>query len=293
MSNLVSILIPVYNSEKWLKECLDSIINQTYKNLEIILVDDGSTDNSLKILKEYEKNDKRIRIFEEEHKGIVEALNKGLENCNGKYIARMDSDDISLPQRIEKQVEYMENNFDCVVLGTNYSLIDEDSMDIKRPTNSFQNDLDLRTCLFFFSPFLHPSIMLRNDILRTNNLKYLKELEYLEDRLLYVQLSRLGKLHNLKEKLVKYRIVSTSITRTVHKNISKELLLKRKLLVEKIYKTLNIELTLEEKILLVSINLNGKISKEVLKTFYEKIKSSSIELNEELLLDIIERIKVG
>ncbi|SVC41049.1 uncharacterized protein METZ01_LOCUS293903, partial [marine metagenome] len=108
---LITVLMPVYNGAKYLNEAIDSILNQTFQNFEFIIIDDGSTDDSVKIIKSYDDN--RIRLVENRNNlGQSETLNKGLSLTRGKYIARMDQDDISMPERLKKQFEFMENNSD-------------------------------------------------------------------------------------------------------------------------------------------------------------------------------------
>ena len=104
---LISIIVPVYNVEKYLKKCLDSILSQTYKNFEVIIVNDGSPDNSQKIIDEYKKKDKRIIVLEKENGGLSSARNYGIEHANGKYISFVDADDY-----IEK--DYVEKLYDCI-----------------------------------------------------------------------------------------------------------------------------------------------------------------------------------
>ena len=121
---LVTIFMAVYNVENFIKDSLESILNQTYKNFEFLIVNDASTDHSSEILQLYEKKDKRIRVIHNKHNmGIPYTRNIGLKEANGKYIAIMDADDIALPFRIEKQVLFMENNPEIDVLGTDYEVI--------------------------------------------------------------------------------------------------------------------------------------------------------------------------
>ena len=108
---LVSVIIPCYNAEKYVEEAVRSIMTQTYKNIEILVTEDCSTDNTLKILKNLEKEDSRIKVIQnKKNLKIVKSLNNMINIAQGKYIARMDADDISLPERIEKQVRFMEEN---------------------------------------------------------------------------------------------------------------------------------------------------------------------------------------
>ena len=123
---LVSVIIPCYNAEKYVESSIRSIMSQTYRNLEIIITDDCSTDGTFEILQKLVKEDSRIKLYKNEiNLKIVKTLNNMIEVSLGKYIARMDADDISLPKRIEKQVAFLEQNTDISFLGTNAVLIDE------------------------------------------------------------------------------------------------------------------------------------------------------------------------
>ncbi|MFW6383201.1 MAG: glycosyltransferase family 2 protein, partial [Nanoarchaeota archaeon] len=121
----VSVLMPAYNSQDYISDAIESILSQTYTDFEFVIIDDCSTDDTWKIIKKYAKNDKRIKAFKNvKNSGVTVSLNNGLEKCSGDYIARMDSDDVSLPKRLEKQVEVLENG-KADVVGTNIYFIDE------------------------------------------------------------------------------------------------------------------------------------------------------------------------
>lgn len=124
---LVSVNMPCYNCSKYIKQSIDSILNQTYTNFELIIIDDGSTDNSVEVIKEF--SDKRIKLFENiTNQGIVYSRNRAVENSKGKYIAILDSDDIAYPTRIEKQLNFMESNPDFAMTGTWFDIIDENGI---------------------------------------------------------------------------------------------------------------------------------------------------------------------
>ena len=117
MNPLVTVLMPVYNGEKYLKEAIESILNQTFKDFEFLIINDGSTDNSVKIIQSF--NDLRIRLIHNESNiGLIKTLNKGLKLSNGKYIARMDCDDVSLPKRLSVQINFMEKHPEIGVCGS-------------------------------------------------------------------------------------------------------------------------------------------------------------------------------
>ncbi len=115
-SPIISVVMSVYNGDKYLREEIESILNQTFKDFEFIIVNDGSTDKSLEIIKSY--NDPRIVIIDQENTGLAKALNNGINIAKGRYIARMDQDDISNPERFEKQIEFLENLSEYVAIGS-------------------------------------------------------------------------------------------------------------------------------------------------------------------------------
>lgn len=170
----------VYNSEDYLKKAIDSILGQTYANLEFIIIDDASTDRSLDIVKSY--NDKRILLIKNEvNIGLAASLNKGIEIARGKYIARMDSDDISQSNRIYEQVKYLENNPDILCYGSWARYFGDNmprSLKIKhflRLYDTFRVPLkyeDIKASLLFWIPFVHPTVMFNSALLRQNNLVY-------------------------------------------------------------------------------------------------------------------------
>lgn len=111
----ISILLPVFNAERYLREAIKSLLNQTYDNFELLIVDDGSTDNSMKIASEF--GDSRIRLLPKKHSGLIETLNYGLEHARGQWIARMDADDAALPDRFDIQMKYILSHNDAVAVG--------------------------------------------------------------------------------------------------------------------------------------------------------------------------------
>lgn len=211
-SPLVSVIMPVYNSERYLKEAIESILNQTFQDFEFLIFDDGSTDNSKEIIKEYvDKDDRIVPFFSEINCGYVVHLNKGIELAKGEFIARMDSDDISLPTRFEKQIDFLKKNPHIGVLGSSTILINEDGKEI----GAFKKETDyqlLHFLSYFMNPISHPTVMFRKEIVF-----YLKgyRLEYMpaEDYNLWVRALKHTKVASLKESLLTYRVHSKSISK--------------------------------------------------------------------------------
>ena len=159
---LVSINMPVFNGAKYIKESIQSVLNQTFSNFELIVVDDGSTDESAEIVRSF--SDKRIRFIENEtNKGIAFTRNFAAENSLGKYIAIFDCDDIMLPEKLQKQVDFLEQNPDFAMVGSSIEMIDKDSNFIKKHIYKLPPKL-LKTQLFFDNYFAQSSMLIRQEV---------------------------------------------------------------------------------------------------------------------------------
>lgn len=204
-SPAVSIVMGVYNDERFLAEAIESILSQTFGNFEFIICDDGSSDKSLDIIKYYQSKDDRIVLLQNSiNLGLAASLNRCIEYSKGKYIARMDSDDRSLRDRLEKQFNYLENNSDVAVVGTQAYFIDQSGKRFKKFNRSgelaFQDVVKQNN-------LIHPSTMIRKAVLievsgySVNNLT-----KRAEDYDLWCKISEKGyRLNNLKERLFEYR----------------------------------------------------------------------------------------
>jgi len=201
-SPIVSIVIPVHNGEKYIKESIDSCSEQTYKNIEIIVVDDKSEDNTLNILKDYGNRITTVPV--EKQNGLGNVINIGIRKSKGKYIARMDADDIMYPTRIEKQVEYLESHPNCVAVGGQIDIIDENG-NITGHREYAIEDKDIKKNLFLFQPFAHPAVTLRRSALEEIGL-YPENMWKVEDVKLFLILSTKGEFHNLEDTVLKYRM---------------------------------------------------------------------------------------
>lgn len=210
---LVSVIMSVYNAEKFLHSAIESITNQTFTDFEFIIVEDCSTDKTLEILKEFKEKDNRIKIIQKEKnegpKGFIKNLNVGLNMAQGKYIARMDADDISLPERFQKQVTFLENNPEIFMVGAQIDFINEKNEIIGEKAGALEHEEIVKKMTSQIQLF-HPVIMFRNH----QNIKYREKFLYCEDYDLYLNLITQGKkLANLNEKLLNYRILANSISR--------------------------------------------------------------------------------
>ena len=216
----VSIVLPVFNAEAYIGESIVSLINQTFKNFELIIIDDASTDGSLAAI--YKFSDPRIKIIEnEKNLGIVGALNRGIEAATGKYIARMDADDICYPDRLKIQIEYLEENHDIGLVG---SWINGFGVSIRSYIHKYPiSHEDIEACMLFQNPIAHPTVVIRREILVSNQLRYSNEFPYVEDWELFSRVIQLTKFHNIPRPLLKYRIhpSSSSQHHTISQNKSR------------------------------------------------------------------------
>ena len=202
---LLSVLMPVYNAENYLAAAVESILNQSYNNFEFIIINDGSTDKSLEILQNYSKKDKRIKLTSRENKGLVHTLNEGLALIHTPFVARMDADDISLPTRFEKQMQFLSKNTDCLLLGTRVIIIDTDGDEICEMGDCFSHsDIDQGLLGKKGQLVYHPSVIFRKSILDQLG-GYRNKYPQVEDLDLFLRISELGKIENLREPLLKYR----------------------------------------------------------------------------------------
>ena len=203
---MVSVLIPVFNGVFLrIKEALDSIKNQSYKNLECILVDDSNDASISNLLKSYCNEDSRF-FYEGRYQkdGLGSALNYGLNKCKGKYIARMDADDICVVDRIKNQVNYLESNSDIFIVGSNMAIIDEESNIYATKKYSLDHDSIMRH-FSYQNAIGHPSVMFRKKIVDSGEL-YRKDFRYCEDLEFWLRLLKKGYLFaNLNQALVLYR----------------------------------------------------------------------------------------
>ena len=197
--NKISVIMPVYNTpEEWLRESIESILNQTYKDFEFLIIDDGSTNNVPNILAEYAEKDSRIKIILGEHKGISNALNKGLDLSNGDFIARMDGDDISLPNRFERQIEFLNNNSEISICGTGIKFFPNEK-------NSYYPDKIGIVELLNFCCIAHPTVMMRKKDLLKYNLKYDESFKSSEDYELWSRAIKYVNIANISDVLLHYR----------------------------------------------------------------------------------------
>jgi glycosyltransferase involved in cell wall biosynthesis len=224
MSNpAISVVLSVYNGERFLRLAVDSILNQTFSDFEFIIIDDCSNDSSAAVLNRYD--DARIvRLTNESNLGLTHSLNRGLAAAHGTYIARMDADDVSLPQRFQRQIEYMEQHPDIGVLGTNAVYIDGENRVLydgqplyrQLPTPEY-----MPWALLWYNPLAHPTVMIRREVLLKHKLSYDTQFYASQDYDLWTRMAHFTQLAALPDVCLHYRILDTSISRSqTHKQLA-------------------------------------------------------------------------
>lgn len=205
----VTVLMPVYNGEKYVRHAIESILGQTYDDFEFVIVDDGSTDRTIAIVRSFD--DPRIVLLSNEaNLGIVESLNRGIRIAQGTYICRMDADDIAMPNRVERQVRYLEEHPEVAAVGSNTLLVDEQGCEIGQEDYPHLPQ-EVHKTILTHNPFAHATMMVRRSILE-NCGTYDKRFLYNEDYDLWLRIASRSLMANLREPLVKRRLHSESIS---------------------------------------------------------------------------------
>ncbi len=211
----LSVLMPVYNAERFLQEAIESVLGQTFKDFELIIINDGSTDNSQAIIDKYQAQDNRIRAYQQENKGLIATLNKGLKLAKADYVARIDADDACYPERLQVQYDYMLDNDDLILCGSFYDVIDDGSRFIEqvRPPTS---DEACRKSLMQGNIFIHSSVIYKKEVVLQIG-GYRSAFKYAEDYDLWLRLIEVGKVGNIAQFLVQRRWHSTNTSITHRK----------------------------------------------------------------------------
>ena len=209
MNPKVNIIMSVYNGDKYLREAIDSILNQTFTDFEFIIINDGSTDQTKEILESY--TDPRIRLFHQENMGLTKSLNKGLRLAEGEYISRQDADDISEPERIEQEVKFLDDNPQVALVGTHVSFIDKQGKEFDgwKPPCGHE---EIRKKLMKGNCFCHGSVMIRRECLSAIGV-YREVFKHTQDYDLWLRLSERYKVANLNKVLYRFRRHPKAISR--------------------------------------------------------------------------------
>ena len=208
----ISVIMPVYNVDKYIVTAIQSILCQTFENFGLIIIDDASQDRTNDLIKQF--HDSRIINFQNGiNMGIANTLNKGINIARGKFIARMDGDDISKPNRLEKQLDFIKSNPNLIICGTHMDLINKDGNFIKMQKKQIGTE-NVRLALFFgHTSMAHPSIIIKKEMLNAFCLRYDSAFYYAEDYDLYCRATQYSLMNNLDESLIQYRIHDESVSK--------------------------------------------------------------------------------
>jgi glycosyltransferase involved in cell wall biosynthesis len=200
----VSVVLPVWNGERFLAEAIDSVIRQTFVSYELLVVDDGSTDTTRAIALEHAGRDARIIVIDRDHEGIAHALNAGIEAARGCYVARMDADDVALPSRLQKQIAFLDAHPQCVAVGSDLEMMDEEGEGLGAGRFPTRHSAIADALMSGSGSLAHPTVVMRRDAVRAVG-GYRHDSFPSEDVDLWMRLSEIGELANIPEQLLRHR----------------------------------------------------------------------------------------
>lgn len=200
----ISVVVPCYNGEKWIDQAVQSVLKQTLKSLEVILIDDGSRDGTLSRLRQWAALDSRVRVIAKSNTGLADTLNQGIASCRARWIARLDADDLAHPQRLERQWQYLAGHPDTVLLGTGFVETDGEGLPLRTHTYPSQHGSLVARLERSKGFFPHSSAVFNRDAFERVG-GYLPRILRAEDRMLWLELSRVGKIGCLAGPLVSIR----------------------------------------------------------------------------------------
>lgn len=200
----ISVIMPLYNAEQFVKKAIESILQQSFKDFELILIDDCATDNTLDVVSSIKSSKIKI-VNNEKNSGIAYSRNKGLELADGQYIALMDDDDLTVPNRFETQIGYLETHNDIDVIGGRHCIIDQRDQIIRTCREPLNNPQYIRADMMLYDSIANGSAMIRNDFLKENQIKYQENCLGMEDYRFWIDCSVRGKVTNLSDILLYWR----------------------------------------------------------------------------------------
>jgi glycosyltransferase involved in cell wall biosynthesis len=210
----VSVLMAVYSGREYLRESVQSILDQSFTDFEFIIIDDGSKDGSPNIVRDFAQKDARVQLITQDNMGLTRSLNKGINLARGRYLARMDSDDIALPLRFQKQVEFLDSHPDHVMVGSQVLLIDPDGDPLcEKAQTQYGHEAIEAALLDKGWPLVHPAVMIRMQTLRDIG-GYDERYRTNQDHDLFIRLCERGKVENLPQVLLQYRQHFSSVVFT-------------------------------------------------------------------------------
>ena len=204
----ITVLLPVYNGQDYIAAAINSVLSQTFTDFELLIINDGSTDKTATIIRSF--TDERIVLIEQENQGIAGALNNGIRYARAEYIARFDGDDICLPQRLEKQYDFLKKNPGYIVVGSAVNYMDANENYVFTYEPPYKTDEEIHSMPYNICPFIHSSVIYRKDAVAS--IGYNEHAHSFEDHMLWRKLLSSGKMYNLTEPLVKVRLNPTSFT---------------------------------------------------------------------------------
>lgn len=205
MNPLVSVIMPVYNAQDYIREAIDSILNQTYSNFELIIIDDCPTDHSMDIVTEY--RDKRIKIIHNKcNRGIAYSRNRGLDESNGEYIALMDDDDIALPERLERGVSFLKKRSEIDVVGGRCDIIDAEGKFLRRSVSPLYNPKFIKAVYLFKNAHMNSTVMFRRQVIDQLGIRYRDDYLGMEDYAFWIDCSKVCNMSNIEDIVLKYRM---------------------------------------------------------------------------------------
>jgi glycosyltransferase involved in cell wall biosynthesis len=205
----VTVLMPVYNCEKYVREAIDSVLEQTFTDFEFLIINDGSTDSTLEIINSYA--DPRIKVISKENGGVSCALNTGLKHAAGKYIARFDADDICYPNRLKEQYEFMVAHPEYVMIGADADYVNQNGDYVFTYNNTGYSDGEIRAAIYSRNPFIHSAVFYVKDVI-VNCGGYDLKAHTFEDHLLWIKVLQKGKVCNFRKSFIKVRLNPESVT---------------------------------------------------------------------------------
>ena len=212
----ISLLLPVYNSEKTLRKCITTILSSSYSNFELVIINDGSTDSTKDIIESFKED--RINYHEKSNSGLIDSLNFGVKNCSSEIIMRIDSDDYINPKKIELQLKELQSS-NSVLIGTNAYIVNEDDKIISDTNLPLKHSEIVKSMIKIRPSIIHPSIMVYKEIL--DRVNYFDEkYHHAEDYDIFLRISRLGNISNIPKKLMYLR---KSVNNISHKNANEQI----------------------------------------------------------------------
>lgn len=206
---VITILMPARNAAPYIGDAIRSVLNQTFSQFELLIIDDGSTDDTVDIARQF--SDRRIRIISQEPEGVSAALNFGLQESSGEFIARFDADDICMPERLEKQLHFLRTNPDHVIVGSDAEYMSENGDHLFYFSCHGHTHEEISSKIYDHCPFIHSAVMYRKKAVMATG-GYCPHTHNFEDYLLWIQLKKYGKYHNLPEPLIRVRFNPGSVT---------------------------------------------------------------------------------